>query len=288
MGTKDVAMGTIEITVLVENTARGRGITGEHGLAYWIETPAGKVLFDTGQGMVLEKNALACGKRLEELDSVVLSHGHYDHTGALQAVLGYAPGATVTFHPDALKRRYSRGADGSIPPVDEVYLTEGGLAASGARCIQNRNPIEIVQGLFASGEIPRETGYEDTGGDFYLDAKGSVEDPICDDQSLYFLSRDGLVLILGCAHAGVVNTMRRVMHLAGTSRVHAVIGGMHLLHAGPERMEKTIAEFRSMGLEMLAPCHCTGLAAVAAFWNAFPGKCVEAHAGKQFRFNVGC
>jgi 7,8-dihydropterin-6-yl-methyl-4-(beta-D-ribofuranosyl)aminobenzene 5'-phosphate synthase len=236
--------------------------------------------------MALERNAVACGKQLEELDAVVLSHGHYDHTGALEAVLGAAPQATVYLHPDALKRRYSRGVSGRIHPVDEAYLTEGGLSASGVRCVSTREAVEIADGLHLTGEIPRETGYEDTGGDFYLDAEGTIEDPILDDQSLYVNTRDGLVLILGCAHAGVVNTMRHTARLAGTERIHAVIGGMHLLHAGAERMEKTLAEFRSMGVELMAPCHCTGLAAVAGFWNAFPGQCVEAHAGKVFRFEL--
>jgi 7,8-dihydropterin-6-yl-methyl-4-(beta-D-ribofuranosyl)aminobenzene 5'-phosphate synthase len=277
---------TVEITLLVENTARGRGILGEHGLAYWIETPAGNVLFDTGQGLALENNAAACGKRLEDVDAVVLSHGHYDHTGALRAVLKHAPGAVVYFHPDVLKSRYSRNREGRTYPVDEAFLTEGGLRASGTRCVATREPVEIVKGLYACGEVPRETDYEDTGGDFYLDAEGTLEDPILDDQSLFFNSREGLVLILGCAHAGVVNTMRHVLRLAESDRLHAVIGGMHLLHAGPERIEKTFADFRSLDVKLLAPCHCTGLPAVAAFWNAFPGQCVEAHAGKVFRFEL--
>lgn len=281
---KDVSSDTVNITVLVENTARGRGILGEHGLAYWIETATGKVLFDTGQGMALESNAAACGKQLEDLDAVVLSHGHYDHTGALHSVLKRAPGAAVYFHPDALKSRYSKSRDGHVYNVDDAYLVQGGLSAGGVQCIETREPVEIVRGLYTSGEVPRKTTYEDTGGDFYLDEEGKIEDPILDDQSLFFNSPEGLVLILGCAHSGVVNTMRQVMRVAGTDRLHAVIGGMHLLHAGPERIEKTISELRSMGVKMMAPCHCTGLAAVAAFWNAFPGQCVEAHAGKTFSF----
>lgn len=279
-------MDTLELTVLSENTARGRGLLGEHGLAYWIETPAWRVLFDTGQGLVLERNAVRCGKRLEELEAVVLSHGHYDHVGALEAVVKRAPQAVVHAHPDVLKRRYSKGPGGRIHGVDEAYLHGGGLESSGVRYHLERGPVEVAKGLYATGEVPRETAYEDTGGDFFLDLEGEVIDPIADDQSLYFRSRDGVVLILGCAHAGVVNTMRRVCQLTGEERIHAVIGGMHLLHAGPDRLEATFAAFRSFGVTLLGPCHCTGLAAVAAFWQAFPGQCEEVHAGKIFRFEM--
>jgi len=104
------------------------------------------------------------------------------------------------------------------------------------------------------------------------------------DQSLYFRSDHGIVLILGCAHAGVVNTMRYVAELTGEDRLHAVIGGMHLLHATPERLKKTYDVFASMKVDLIAPCHCTGIRAIAGFWNRFPAACVEVHAGKSFTF----
>lgn len=277
-------MPATTITLLVENTAKGRGILAEHGLAYWIATPNQKVLFDTGQGEALTRNADFLGKRLEEAEAIVLSHGHYDHVGALQKALARAPQATVYLHPDALRRRYTGAASGGTRAIDTAFVYGGELQRQASACIYTREPTEVAEGLWVTGEVPRIMDYEDTGGVFYLDAEGHEVDPIRDDQSMYFRCAAGVVLILGCAHAGVVNTMRHVAALTKTDRLHAVIGGMHLLHAGPERLAKTYAAFREFQVEVFAPCHCTGLAAITGFWAEFPGRCVEAHAGKSFTF----
>lgn len=274
------------MTLLVENTARGRGILAEHGLAWWIENPAGKLLFDTGQGQVLERNAEICGIALEEAAAVVLSHGHYDHVGALERVLSRAPKASVFLHPGALQKRYSGAPGGRTREVNEPFLYDGGLEHKADRIVPTREAMEVMDGIHVTGEVPRITDYEDTGGDFYLDADGLVRDPIIDDQSIYFQSDRGTVLILGCAHAGVVNTMLHVANLTGRDRIHAVMGGMHLLHADPERLQMTYEVFRKMDVALIAPCHCTGIRAVAGFWNSFPDQCVEAHAGKEFKFNL--
>lgn len=276
----------VRITMLAENTARGRGILGEHGLAYWVETPTGNLLFDTGQGQVLSGNAEVLGIELRGADSIVLSHGHYDHVGGLESQLERSPEAVVYMHPGALQERFTGEPGGGTRLVNEAFLYEGGLVRKAEQLIEVRQPTEVLPGIWATGEVPRATAYEDTGGAFYLDAAGTEPDPIVDDQSIYFRSERGIVLILGCAHAGVVNTMRHVGQLTGEQRLYAVIGGMHLLHATADRLAKTYAVFEEMKVDLIAPCHCTGIRAVAGFWNQFPNRCVEAHAGKRFNFNL--
>jgi 7,8-dihydropterin-6-yl-methyl-4-(beta-D-ribofuranosyl)aminobenzene 5'-phosphate synthase len=275
----------IEITLLAENVARGRGVGGEHGLAYWIETPAGIVMFDTGQGLVLERNAVILNKDLSEVRAVVLSHGHYDHVGGLEVVLGKSPQASIYLHPDALKRRYSGDSTGVVHSVDNSILYDGNLKQVAAKLVETHEPTEVLDGIWVTGEIPRQAKYEDTGGAFYLDADGHIEDQIWDDQALYFHSSEGVVLVLGCAHAGVVNTMLYVAKLTGGDRLHAVIGGMHLLNASPERLAHTYEVFKEMGVQLIAPCHCTGVKAVAGFQTIFPRQFVEAYAGKTFHFD---
>jgi 7,8-dihydropterin-6-yl-methyl-4-(beta-D-ribofuranosyl)aminobenzene 5'-phosphate synthase len=142
-----------------------------------------------------------------------------------------------------------------------------------------------VPGLFATGEIPRQTEYEDVGGRFFLDAKSQHPDPLVDDQALFFESGEGLVVLLGCAHAGVVNTLLHVERLTGGKRFHAVLGGMHLLNASSERLQKTIAALEQRDLHLLVPMHCTGWPATPALWNHFGKRCVRGGVGSRFAFS---
>jgi 7,8-dihydropterin-6-yl-methyl-4-(beta-D-ribofuranosyl)aminobenzene 5'-phosphate synthase len=157
------------------------------------------------------------------------------------------------------------------------------LRASGCSLQLSAAPVEVIPGLWTTGEVPRSNDFEDSGGDFYAGPGGERPDPLLDDLSLFFLSEAGLVVILGCAHAGLINILRHCIALTG-ERVHAVIGGLHLLHASEERMVKTINALDAIGVNWLAPNHCTGDAALAAIRTAFPGRVLEMHAGQSLRF----
>ncbi len=273
----------IKITVIAENTAARADVLGEHGLAFWIETPAGRVLFDAGQALSFRHNIGALGIPLEQADAVVLSHGHSDHTGGLAWTLAAAASARVCLHPAALLPRFSR--HGGRPRA--IGMPEDARAAlqnCGRRLEQTAQPAEILPGVRVTGFVPRKSELEDTGGPFFLDAAGVQPDPIEDDQALWLDTPDGLVVVLGCAHAGVINTLEHIRSLAGDRPLRALLGGLHLGAASPARLAWTIAELRKWQPRQLLPMHCTGLPASAALWNAFPGCCAAAGAGATFEF----
>lgn len=278
----------ITVTVLVENTARGAGILGEHGLAWWIDTGTHRVLFDTGQGLALRHNARVLGIDLATADAIVLSHGHYDHVGGLEAVLPMAPRAALYLHPRALEPKYSGSGGGPVGRhISEPFLEEHRFRTPGRTVVCCAEPREVVPGVWTTGEIPRTHECEDTGGPFFLDTALSEPDPLLDDQALFFTCDEGLMVVLGCAHAGVVNTLDAVVHLTGRDRVHAVLGGMHLENASPHRMAQTFAGLQHHHVEWVAPLHCTGARATVAFCNAFGDRCTLAAAGTRFHFQRG-
>jgi 7,8-dihydropterin-6-yl-methyl-4-(beta-D-ribofuranosyl)aminobenzene 5'-phosphate synthase len=275
----------ILVTTLVENSVNIAGLCAEHGLAFLIRAGDSKVLFDTGQSGLLLANAEQMGFRLAEIQAVALSHGHYDHTGGLDAVLRLAPAARVFAHPAAIASKFTANADGSVRQVGMDPRVVGLLKAREHLVTWSSAPLEIAGGIYLTGEIPRRNTYEDTGGRFYLDSAAVTPDPLFDDQALFFDTSDGVVVVLGCAHSGVVNTLEYVRELTGERQIFAVIGGMHLLAAGPERMEKTIETLHRFDVQKLVPGHCTGISAVARLWAEFPSRCALCPVGTTIQFS---
>ena len=270
------------LTVLVENTARKSGLVAEHGLAFWIDTGTHRVLFDTGQHHALADNASRLGIYLDTADAIVLSHGHYDHTGGLHYAFNLARHARLFLHPQALISRFA-GRDGSGREIGLASITDQELRQEEQRLVWTTQPTEIAPGIFTTGEIPRRTDYEDTGGDFFLDINCRVADPIPDDQAIYIDTASGVVVVLGCAHAGVINTLDYI-HQITHRPIHAVFGGTHLLNTSKERLNKTIDALRAMDISIIAPAHCTGPRATAALWTAFPEQIADCSVGTQWAF----
>lgn len=272
----------IRVLSLVENCADKAGLLGEHGLAMWVEIRGKRVLFDIGQGLALVRNAQQLGVDLTRADAVVLSHGHYDHTGGLAAALALAPSAKVFAHPQAFLRRFARYAEGKGRDVGMREPDK--VAAQVSEGTETTQPVEVVPGLWATGPVPRQTDFEDASGPFFLDSACLRPDPLEDDQALFFRTEGGVAVLLGCAHAGVVNTLAYVRRLAGGAPVLAAMGGMHLRNAPKGKLEQTLAAMERMEVRRLRPCHCTGMRAVAAIWNRFPGRCGTWAAGEAAEF----
>jgi 7,8-dihydropterin-6-yl-methyl-4-(beta-D-ribofuranosyl)aminobenzene 5'-phosphate synthase len=250
----------ISVKVLVNDVA-GRDLREEHGLALWIEVAGQRLLFDTGQGGALVANAEALGVALERADALILSHGHYDHTGGLPQLLARRPGLPVYLHPDVMAARYSlRGGEAKAIDMPEDARAALELQREALRWVTG--PIELGEGFGLSGPIPRESGFEDTGGPFFKDRRGEQPDPIDDDLALWLRTPRGLVVIVGCSHAGLINTLRQVQRVSGEPRLHAVLGGFHLLEAQEARLARTAEALLALDPELIMPCHCTGAGAV--------------------------
>jgi len=271
------------ITVLVENTAGSPDLIGEHGLSMWIDTGRHRVLFDTGQGPALTPNARALKVDLGEADAIVLSHGHYDHAGGLSAAMQAAPAAKLFLHPAALERKFSvqntrARSIGLHPSIEKA------IRSNPEQMVLTTHPTTVVDGITVTGEVPRTTIFEDSGASFFLDSDGSNPDTLLDDMGVFFQVPSGVVLLAGCAHSGIVNMMRYVSKLTGCETFLCVMGGIHLLNASQERIERTIDAFREFGVQRIGLGHCTGSGALSDFRRAFPDLCFPCSAGTKVAF----
>jgi 7,8-dihydropterin-6-yl-methyl-4-(beta-D-ribofuranosyl)aminobenzene 5'-phosphate synthase len=275
----------VSVTCLVENTARGAGILAEHGLAWWIDTGTHRVLFDTGQGMALAHNATQLGVDLAQADAIVLSHGHFDHVGGLETALAAAPQAPLYLHPRAIEPKFIGTDPGTVRRISIDFVERQGFHGGGRRVIATREPSEIAPGVWATGEIPRLNDFEGVGGPFYLDAALIRPDSLADDQALFVHTAPGVIVILGCAHAGVINTLDHVARLTRGAPVRALLGGAHLENASPRRLEETVRALRACQPQQMGFGHCTGLAAIRRLWDNFPDACLQIHAGRRLEFS---
>lgn len=269
----------VTITVLVEDSVSCPILKAEHGLAFWIDMGSRRILFDTGQSDLMIANARKLGVVLHTVDTIALSHGHYDHCGGLaDALANTADATTVYAHPSALRPKY-RQTDAGAKNIGMPVRCREALRQGGVNLRAVTVPTEIAPGLILTGEIPRSHSEEQNEPWFCLDTKGRHIDPFQDDQALFLRTTGGTVVLLGCAHAGVINTLDYIRHLTGGQPFRAILGGMHLHSASDERIAWTMESLRRFAIEKFYPLHCTGMKAVAALWTAFPGRCFPCGVG---------
>ncbi|MFH1149097.1 MAG: MBL fold metallo-hydrolase [Actinomycetota bacterium] len=264
-----------KVTILADNIAGPPVFKGEHGLSILVEVDGRSFLWDCGQSDVAVQNARLLGIDLREIEGIGISHGHLDHTWGLPAVLAASGPKTVHMHPDAYEPRYAKFGETrhfiGIQVRREV-LQAGGLEFNAA-------PVEVMPGVTMTGEIPRVTDFEGPEPMLFIRKDAElVPDPFTDDQALVVDTPDGAVVITGCAHAGLVNTLKHVGETHG--RVKAVIGGTHLGMGAPlEKAEKTMDYLEEIAPDRIVACHCTGTVVTSRMLDRFGDRFTPGQTG---------
>lgn len=261
----------ISVSTLSENTAAWMGLLGEWGLSILVEVDGMRVLLDTGQDTVAVHNADALGIDLSTVDKIVLSHGHCDHTGGLRSVLAaMKKPVEIIAHPDIWTSKYVRLSGEETHTYIGIPFQREELEGLGAAFTLSREPVWITDCIVTTGEIPMGNDYERIDSILYVKEEGEFKpDPLRDDMSLVIKSDDGLVVIAGCAHRGIINTLHHAQELTGVKKIKAVIGGTHLMSAGEEQIKLTITALRELDIKNLGPSHCTGFYAAARLAEEF-------------------
>jgi 7,8-dihydropterin-6-yl-methyl-4-(beta-D-ribofuranosyl)aminobenzene 5'-phosphate synthase len=277
---------SLRITTLSENTASRGNLIGEWGLSILLETGNNTILFDTGSSSSTTANADVLGVDFSRINRIVLSHGHYDHTGGMRDVLRrIKKEIEIIGHEDIWQSKYAHGEGEADRFIGIPYQREE-LETLGARFKLVNEPVEIAEGIITTGEVPMTCDFEKIDPNLYIRENGEWKpDPLKDDLALIAKTKKGLVVLLGCAHRGMINTIYHARELTGTDNIRAVIGGSHLITASEEQLWQTIAVLHEMNVEKLGLCHCTDMAAISVLAQEFGDSFVFNKAGSIIEFD---
>lgn len=296
------AIVEIDIRILVDGNVDMGRVIGEAGFAALVkveydDSSEFQFLFDTGGGTpALEHNVEfmkdAWKRDLSHIELIVLSHGHWDHVAGVMNVLTLTgKPVPVLCHPDALLSKIFTTDDGERHEIGiPKYFSTSELEAK-TEVITTTKPYKIADSIMTTGVVPRTNDYERLTGRLQKittmkDGEETI-DPIEDDLSVYFhMKDDSIVVLTGCCHSGIVNTVDHVVSLTGSSSVIGILGGLHLHDASKTRLEKTVESLKKYPLTTLAPCHCTGLRGRAALMYAFDRIFKNIGAGSTLKFVV--
>jgi 7,8-dihydropterin-6-yl-methyl-4-(beta-D-ribofuranosyl)aminobenzene 5'-phosphate synthase len=266
---------------------------GQHGVSFFLESSKNNVkkniLVDVGQNHeALMHNMKLLNINPEIIDLIVLTHCHYDHTQGIVELLRVIGkrNLPVIAHSSIFRLNF----------IDNPYLRHVGvmqadsrekIEENGGTVYLTSDPLQIMPGLMTIGEVRRQTDFEEVGISLKTinDENKIVEDTMKDDISLIAnISEKGIVIMSGCSHAGIVNIVKQSIELTGVKKIKAIIGGLHLVEAPMERIEKTAEALSKFDISFISAGHCTGFKAQVALYNIFKEKFLPLHTGMKFEF----
>jgi len=267
--------GDLTVTILRDNLAP-EGLKAGHGLALLVEADEACVLLDTGDSPETWDNADALGVELGRVSCLVLSHGHYDHTGGIEELLRRVGELRVVAHPAVFEPRWAMGG---TPRYIGPPLSRAELEALGARLELNAQPLEIAPGVMTTGQVPRDAQDLPPQTRLRVERDGQTRpDDFIDDMSVVVSLQEVAVVLTGCAHAGLVNIVAHCGRLA-PAPLRALLGGTHLMASSEEEVVAIAGELRARGLTHLAPLHCTGESGRRFLEKHFAGTVLPAATG---------
>lgn len=235
----------------------------EHGFAALVETDEKLILIDTGaSGVALEHNLSLLDVNVDDIDIIFFSHGHKDHTGGLNKIKG-----KIIAHPEIFRERYIFSKDGRVrnltspmPDVTKHFIEF------------HTDPVLLAEGVITTGEIPRKNDWEGVTV-FKIKENGEfIDDTIPDDQGAIINTDKGLVIIQGCSHSGIINTIEAAKSITGVDEIYCVIGGFHLIGPGEKNIDRTISEFRRLDVKKVIPIHCSGFKGIKQISEQLPDR----------------
>lgn len=246
----------MRISVLTENHA-GAYTTAEHGLSYLIEFDGKRILFDTGKSNMFLQNAGIMNVSMNGINKIVLSHGHFDHGNGL----GYLTGGDLICHPGCFVKRFRK--------KDHLYigLKNSREELSGKfNLFTTKEHYKITDKIYFLGEIPRLTAFESKTTSFIFE--DGTPDFVSDDSGMAMILPEGLFVVTGCGHSGIVNTLEHAKKVTGVTELYGIMGGSHLKEIDTQ-VKETIRYLKGKKLKHILPSHCTELPALSAFYETF-------------------
>ncbi|MBR4084808.1 MAG: MBL fold metallo-hydrolase [Lachnospiraceae bacterium] len=276
--------GELRISTLIENMPDEKGkLLAEHGLSLHIEFDGRQILFDTGQTGDFIKNAADLGINLKDLDDIMISHGHYDHSGGVMTVLSEIEHPIPFYVGEGFfTSKYKHLSDGTYRYNGNPFTEEDLKAQKIDLHIVTEDVTNLSEKILIFKNFPAVSGFEKMNEKFVLpQGENCIRDEFREEIALGLRTSKGLVLIVGCSHVGICNILQAVSERVD-DHIYAVLGGTHLMEADEERLRETMEVFREFGIQCVAVSHCTGEQGIALARETFKEQFILNNTGNRF------